>query len=116
MTRIPVFQSASADFSQTIDLDGASTTIRLIWNTRINYWFVTVVTEGGRLDGLKLVPQYPLMRYKRRIPDLPGDFVAFKIDASLGEEVSYDELGAGWNLYYLTADEYDQWEDARGLE
>lgn len=117
VTKIPTFQQVSADFRQTIELDGVLTTIRIVYNTRSAFFHLSVATEGGRIDGVKFVPGYPVLRYKKSfLPDLPGDFIVFKTDDSLEDEIVYDALGNGWDLFYLTAAEYDTWEDARGLE
>ncbi len=117
MIKIPTFQRVSADTRQTIDLDGVRTSLRLVYNTRSGFFHLSVETEGGRVDGVKLVPGYPVLRYKKEtLPDLPGDFMVIRSDDSLGGRVEYDDLGNGWDLFYLTSEEYDTWEDVRGLE
>ena len=117
MIKIPTFQRISADASQSIDLDGVRTVLRIVYNTRSRFFYLSARTERGRIDGIKLVPGYPVLRYKRAaLPDLPGDFIVVRTDDSLGETIRYNDLGNGWDLFYITAEEYDAWEDARGLE
>lgn len=117
MIKIPTLQQISADTRQQIDLDGVRTALRIVYNTRSGFFYLSAQTEGGRIEGVKLVPGYPVLRYKKSaLPDLPGDFIVFKSDDSLGDRIDYNDLGNGWDLFYLTAEEYDTWEDARGLE
>jgi hypothetical protein len=117
MTKIPTFQAISADAIETIELDSVIVRVRVLYNTRSGFYHLWLETEANRLTGVKIVPGYALLRYKKAaLVDLPGDFVVFKTDESKGDEIEYGDLGAGWDLFYITASEYDTWEDARGLE
>ena len=116
MTRIPTFQAQGVDTQQTIELDGFLVTVRITWNERTEYFALSAETENGAAIGIKLVPGYPLLRSKRSLlPDLPGDFAVLKMDDSLGDDIGYNDLGNGWDLIYLTAEERQTWEAARGL-
>jgi len=104
---IPVFQTQSGDFEQIIDLEGVSITIRLIWNIRVEYWFVDVSTPLTNITGIKLVQDYLLLdQYKASLYDIPGDFVVRKLSDEIeSPTLTYDNFGIFWGLFYLSSDE-----------
>ena len=55
MIEIPVvsFKQQSADFEQILDFENVTVTIRLTYNTRVNYWFVTFSTNDSLISSLK---------------------------------------------------------------
>lgn len=118
MIEIPVFTEQSSDFTQNIDLDNINVKIRLTYNTRVNYWFMALETGESSLQGIKLVKNFLLIdQYKALLPDIPGDFGVFKISNELNDnEFTYDNFGIAWSLFYLTADEVEEFKELNGLE
>jgi len=114
---IPVFQSISADFTQRIELNGQLVTLRLTYNIRNEFFSLRFTDpDGVQLSGMKLVPNFLLLRPHLPFINFSGDLMVVKDDASLGDEITYDNLGAGWNLYYLTEAEAEAWGTANGME
>lgn len=119
MIEIPVanFKEKSADFELNIDLENINTTIRLTYNTRVDYWFATFTTPNKTLKGIKLVTEYLLLdQLKPLIFDLPGDFIVSRIDNDYSIPVlDYENFGGDWAFYYLTEDEVTAWKAERNL-
>ena len=66
-------------------LDGTVYRLRMLWNPSGRHWTLGLRTEDGTalLDGIKVVPNYPLLRQYNR-PDLPpGEIMAITQDDSL---------------------------------
>lgn len=116
MLQIPIYSTNSSDFTQTIELDEVLITIRLKFNVRNENWFITVTTENYELKDIKVVSNFPLLRqYKYAIPEISGDFFIQKIDESSDLEVTYDNFGNIFALFYYTDDEVDTWLSANNL-
>ena len=116
MLRIPIFQKQSADFTERVTLDNVEILLRFSWNTKSEYWMINTYqeVESGRvINGVKVVSNYPLF-YQFPMA-LSGQILIFLQDSSLGSEITYDSLGAGHNLFYLSAAEFDIWKDANGF-
>jgi hypothetical protein len=112
MRLIETFQEQSADFTQVIELDDIFVSLRIIFNIRTETWFINEYLEldtSKSLYGVKIVKSFPLLASMKTRIDLPGDFVIVKEDESIEDEITYDNLNAGWNLYYLTQDELYAW-------
>lgn len=115
-TIVPTFQNKSSKFRQEIILDGLAVTLILEWNSRAGYWFLTITDGIFTLWRKKLVANWPIFRQSRAaFPNLRGSIIALKTDLEAGPEVTYENLNAGWTLYYLTEEEVDQWEVDYGL-
>jgi len=118
MRIIETFQDQSADFVQTIELDGIVISMRLVFNTRSESWYINEYQEldtDKKLYGIKLVKSYPLIFAMKTRIDLPGDFMVIKEDESIEDEITYDNLNKGWNLYYMTALEIAAWRLENGI-
>lgn len=118
MTQLPVFQTISADFSYTIKLENQIVTLRFKWNVRAGNFFLDFTDAGGNsLYGIKLLPNWPLLKYgKGNIDRFSGDLMIFQAENSAESEITYDNLGVGWILYYLSQEEVSAWEAENGLE
>ena len=115
MKYLPTFQTISADFTYKVALGSEQYNLRLLWNSRAEHWFLTVVdTAGGRIDGVKVVEKWPLLTAHRGQIKLSGDIVAIPITTT-GERLGYDNLGTAWVLAYLDATELLDWKVANGL-
>lgn len=118
MIQIETFQDQSADFVQTIELDGIFVSIRLVFNVRTETWFINEYTEidtGKSLFGVKVINGSPLFLSMKTRIDIPGDFMVIKEDEALNGSIDYDNLNNGYNLYYLTAEEVQEWRTENGV-
>lgn len=114
--KIPTFQNRSSKFTQVIVLDDVSITLSLSWNTRANYWFLTITDGINVLSSKKIVPNWPILKRNRAsFPTLSGDFILLKTDEDVGSEITYDNLNDGYTFYYLTQLEVIEWESANGI-
>ena len=117
MRLIETFQEQSADFTQVVELDNLFISLRIIFNIRTETWFINDYLEidtNKALYGIKIVKSFPLLAAMKTRIDLPGDFVVIKEDESVANEITYDNLNKGWNLYYLTQEELIAWGPING--
>ena len=116
MIQIPTFQTLSADFQQTIDLELQLVTLRCIYNIRNDYFHLNFQDpDGVQLNGIKIVLNWPLLWQKKALINFSGDLMVIKDDASLTNEISYNTFGDGHNLYYLTPAELEYWLAENGV-
>jgi len=118
MIEIPIYSSASSDFTQNIELDQLIVTIRIIWNTRCDDWFISVETSNGnKIDFIRLVFNFPILnQYKYLFPDIDGNFFVQLYNNINTDIITYDNLGVDLALYYYTASEVETWKDEYGLD
>lgn len=113
--KIPVFQNKSSKFRQDLVVGGISLTMVLRWDTRAGYWFMSINDDNHELLNKKLVANWPIIRRSRAsFPTLLGDFFLLKTDLEVGAEVDYDNLGNGWDLFFLDRFETLAWEQFYG--
>lgn len=110
MIIIQMFQEASADFTQTIDLDGTPFILRVTWNTRVESFFMDIQDRNQQdiLLGIRLVPNYLLVRdyVQETLP--PGDFYLWdSLNTPEDFGVTFDNLGNRYILLYLTKEEIE---------
>lgn len=116
MIQIPTFQANSADFEQIIELNIQLCTIRIQWNSRSGYFHFNIVDpEGNEINSIKMIPDWLILGTHQAHIVFSGDFMILKDDQSLGNEIDYNDLGNGYNLYYLTEEEAEAWRLANGL-
>lgn len=116
MIIVPTFQKDSSDFIQTISLGGQTIILQIIYNVRAGYFFLHFTDqEGNKLDGVKMVPNWPLLKQHKALLSFAGDFVIIRADESAGDNITYDNFGTGWQLLYLDETELAAWEAANGL-
>lgn len=116
MIKIPVFQDVSANFTQQIELAGQVVFIQLIWNTRIDSFFLTFTDQNGsEVKSIKLVANWPILERRKGFIEFDGDLMVRKTDTEVETEITYDNLGNGWDLFYLTEEEINQWKVDNGL-
>lgn len=118
MIEILTFQDQSADFTQSIDLENVSVEIRMIYNTRTESWMIHFKTADYELNGIKMIKNFPLLwRHKALFPELQGDFLIRKISDDINvNELDYDTLGVYFALFYITADELEEWKVSYGID
>jgi hypothetical protein len=113
---IPILLEQSADFVQTVELDGAVVVIRITWNVRNDTGFMEFTDgDGNTINGIKIVPNWPLLRQLKGSTSIDGDFIVVRDDNTVETEITYDNLGSGQNLYYVTQEELLVWEDYYGV-
>lgn len=117
MNQIPVFPDRSSNWTQEILLDGQIYTLDWAFDIRNGFFHLSVSDRfGGRVDGVKVVPHWPLLRQsKYALTRLPGDIMLLPVDSSAPVEYSYEDFGDTWVPYYMTADEITAWEVDNGL-
>lgn len=117
MIKIPLFQSVSSNFTQTIELEDQLVTIKIVYNIRIGSFFLTFTAGDVTLYGIKIVQNWPLLRQSKAFLSsvFAGDFLAKRDVEIIDEDITYDNFGNGWNLYYITSEELTEWEDSNGI-
>jgi hypothetical protein len=116
MIEIPTFQSTSANFLQEIELGLQLVQIRITWNSRVEFFFLNFTDQNGNeLNGVKIVPNWPLLDWHRGTLEFVGDLIVRKTDEEAGDEITYNNFGNGWNLTYLTAAEVAAWKNDNGF-
>lgn len=115
MLEIPVsdFKEQSSDFVQNLDLENVNIEIRLTYNIRVNYWFAEFKTNNTYIKSVKLVTNNLLIdQYKATMYEIPGDFMVQRITDDLDKpELTYDNFGIDWGLFYLTSDEVTDYKE-----
>lgn len=118
MRRIETFQTQSADFVQVVELDGLIVSLRITFNTRSETWFINEYIEldtGKSLYGIKITKDFPLLWPLKSRIDLSGDFITVRRDDKVDDNITYDNLNNGWDLYYITNDEFVEWKNEHGV-
>ncbi len=104
MIIIPVFEYPA--YSESVVLEGEPFRLSFIWNTRGEYWSMTISDKHGDvlLDGLKIVLGFELIEEYAdgRLP--PGALLAVDTTGTL-ERIGRDDLGAKVKLFYITSAE-----------
>ena len=117
MTEIPIYQNKSSKFRQEIILGGRTLNITIKWNVRCECWFMDIedIDDGSFLNSIKLVDNWLLIRqYRSKLPNLDGDFIIKAVNTD-DIEITYDNLGNGFNLFHVSTSEADDWEDFYGV-
>lgn len=116
MIRIPALQAASSNVQQRIELDQQIVELTLTWNSREEFFYLTITDPlGSTLSGVKVVPEWPLLRQFRGAIEFRGELMVLRTNNEVGDSITYDNLGGGWDLLFLTNSEVDQWEAGRGI-
>lgn len=116
MIQIPFLPSVSGDQVFRIELAAQLVVFRLTWNPRTEYWHFSLEDEfGGRIDGIKIVKNWPLLKQAKGSLDFFGDLIVLPLDATAGERVGYDDLGSRFGFFYMSSVETQEWEAANGV-
>jgi hypothetical protein len=87
-----------------------------MWNTKTEFWMVNSYEEpdtGFALHGVKIIPGYPFLH--RFDPSLPGEMICLKKGTDVSSDITYDNFGSGWGLFYITAEEFEEWRVVSGF-
>lgn len=111
MLIIPSFSQDGPYYSEDVELNGKQYTIEMVWNSRTEYWHLSIThADSGSIRGIKVVPNWPLLKNHRAQIDFQGDL--FVLPASVGvSEITYDGLDKDWYLCYMDEEEVQEWED-----
>lgn len=116
MIQLQAFNTLSSDFSQSLTLGTIVVKIRLVWNIRSGFWTMSVIDANeNHVAGIKLVPNYLLLRHHRALLPVPGDLILIRENPYAQEFPTFENLGSAFNLYFLDEDEVIEWEDTNGL-
>lgn len=79
---------------QRVSLDGRAYLLDLAWNQRVGRWHISLLDAEAVpiLSGAKLVPNWPLLRFKKwdtRCP--PGELIAS--DDGSGDDIGFFDIG-----------------------
>jgi hypothetical protein len=79
---------------QRVSLDGRPYTLDLAWNTRAGSWYISLsdAEEVPVASGLRLVPNWPLLRYHKWDPRCPQGEM-FAQDEGSGSDIGFDDIG-----------------------
>lgn len=115
---IPVadFKNQSADFEQIIDLEEVTVTIRLTYNTRVDYWFASFITDTNEILGVKLVQSGLLINQYKASTNIKGDFIVSRVANDLEiPDLSYENFGVDWAFLYLTEEEVEAYKEENNI-
>ena len=118
MIQIPIYpiQRTTADFSFEIELNVQLVSFRIQWNSRTEFFHMNFTDpDGFEITSLKMIQNWPLLDLHQASLNFLGDLLILKEDESLGDVIGYEDLGNGYNLYYLTEEEFSSWEAANGF-
>lgn len=101
--------SSAPYYSQRVRLDGRDYILRFSWNQREARWYLSILTdrEEPLVLGLKLIANWPLLRYYRFEERLPSGEIYVVDWTGDGSPPLLEELGEGrrCQLLYFTQDE-----------
>lgn len=107
---IPMSVEASSHFTQTVSLSGTVFSFRFLWNERDGRFYMDVSTTDGERNGIRMVPNSPLLGNSPVTTD--GDFYLLSRDSNADENnIEYSQYGTMWNLYWVPFDQEDEEED-----
>ena len=107
---IPVsFKNQSADFELIMDFENTTITIRLTYDSRVDYWFADFTTSLTEIKNVKLVAESLLLnQYKGSLHDIHGDFIVTRVANDFDSpELTYDNFGSDWAFLYYTEAEVE---------
>ena len=111
MILLPVFSSV-ADQRYKIPLDGRQYVIRLTYSDRLESWYFSLsdADDVPIHTRIRIVTGYRLLQSDVSSRRPPGDFYCFDfgVDQPGDSLIGLDELGARFQLYYLTAAEIEE--------
>lgn len=117
MKKINIDVTLSADQTLSFNTDtGEYVTLRFCYNVRSAFWYLDIQVGALVLNGLKIVPGYPLLQEQRSHLPIPGDFILLPVTADARNYPrTYEDFGKTWFLFYMSAEEAASWRAYRGL-
>ena len=116
MMKIPFDPTISSDQQfQVLIPERAVIMLTLRWNTRNGFWYVDIESGGKVLNGLKVVPSWPILLEHQALSPIDGDLMALPLSGSAPDHIPYEGLGTSWGLFWLAPEDVKEWEAAHGL-
>lgn len=116
MMKIPFDPTISADQQfQVLIPERAVIMLTLRWNTRSSFWYVDIESGGATINGLKIVPRWPLLEEHRALSPLEGDLMVLPLSGNAPDPIPYEGLGTSWGLFWLAPEDVEKWRVAHGL-
>ena len=116
MMKIPFDPTISADQQfQVLIPERAVIMLTLRWNIRSGFWYSDIESGGKVLNGLKLVPRWPILREHQALSPIEGDLMALPLSGNAPDTIPYEGLGDSWGLFWLAPEDVKKWEAAHGL-
>lgn len=115
-SKIPIFSEQTSNFTMTLAIEDIIVELTMTYNIRNQRWYFSLITDNYEIKYLKLIENFPLIyTHKSLFPELAGDFIVVKEVNNIGEVITYNNLGRGWNLYYYTESEMEDWFTENGI-
>lgn len=112
MLYIQTYQQRSFDWELTTILNEQEVVLRVTWNNRGQYFFLSLTDPFGQtVSSIRVVPKQLLLRQRRGSIEFFGDIVCLKVDENEGDLITYDNFGSGYQLIYLTPDEVETFQE-----
>lgn len=109
MTVIPTFQNRSARYGFDIELGDKVFHLIFSWNDRDECWYMDIQDseENNILNGIKLTPNYQLLKQYKAFSNLPdGEFILWDLkQEAASSDVNFDTFGTRYQLIFLTTAE-----------
>jgi hypothetical protein len=108
-TQISIDPSATY-WTQVATLDGTPYLLTFKYNTREAVYYFDISSEDGSIDyalGVKVVPDFPLLRTYGAGGGPPGEIVAMRVDTTSDAAPALGELGTGKRVLLVYVDATD---------
>lgn len=105
LNEIPLI-AGQADQTLDVTLDGQPYTLRVLWNTRFEYFSLSINEKDGDaiLTNIKMVNNYPLLKRFKRLP-MAGELY-FIHRGGKTYRPTFDDIGMNtYGLYYYDPEE-----------
>lgn len=100
MIEIPLKKECSAWRTLSVNISGVSLSIRLLWNSRDGHWFADFESVDGKNNGVRIVPNTPLLAYRNKCLN-GGDLVVLKKTLDCNDPLGFENLGGDYTLNYI---------------
>ena len=116
MMKIPFDPTISADQQfQVLIPERAVIMLTLRWNTRSGFWYADIESGGVAVNGLKIVPRWPILKEHQALSPIDGDLMALPLSRNAPDPIPYEGLGDSWGLFWLSPEDVEKWRAVNGL-
>jgi len=113
---LPSSHTTTSDYSFDVLLGNIQATIRMVWNPRVQFWFMDYSdSRGNELYGIKVVPNWPLLASHKAFSAIEGALMAVSTTEYGPDEITYDNWQKDWALCWLDDTELTTWEGYYGI-
>lgn len=116
MKQLPIYSTKSSKFFYEIILGNQLLNLYFNWNSRAEAWFLDVEYPAlnHNIKGIKIVENWALLRQYKAILNIDGDFIVKCVNCP-DENINYNNFGNGFDFFYMTATEAEEWESYHGI-